>query len=214
MDTIVRPCTAADRPALRELLPRVGEGSPSGRLWGHPESEADIYLFAYVDADPESVLLAESGGRLVGYLAGDLGAGALPAESVRMERAMREHRLMTRPATWGFFARAAMDGLGGFIRRRPSAGELTDPRWPAHLHVNLVPEARGTGAAEMLMRGWFERLREKGVPGCHLQTLVENGRAVRFFTRMGFRPHGPTPLVPGIRHDGRRLHQLTMVRET
>jgi hypothetical protein len=61
------------------------------------------------------------------------------------------------------------------------------------------------------MGRWLDRLRAAGAPGCHLQTLVENTRAVLFFERMGFVPHGPTPLVPGIRHQGRRLHQQTMV---
>jgi hypothetical protein len=57
----------------------------------------------------------------------------------------------------------------------------------------------------------FDRLRVTGTPGCYLQTLVENTRAVDFFERMGFRKHGPTPVVPGIRDKGRRLHQQTMV---
>jgi hypothetical protein len=34
---------------------------------------------------------------------------------------------------------------------------------------------------------------------------------VRFFERMGFAKHGPTPLVPGIWHGGRKLHQQAMV---
>lgn len=62
------------------------------------------------------------------------------------------------------------------------------------------------------MNSWFDRLAEIGSPGCYLQTLVENTRAVRFFERMGFHRNGPTPLVPGIRYQGRRLHQLTTVR--
>ncbi|MGV9777649.1 hypothetical protein [Streptosporangium sp. NPDC003464] len=49
------------------------------------------------------------------------------------------------------------------------------------------------------------------IPGCHLQTLVENTRAVRFFERVGFTGHGPTPLVPGLGHGGERLHRRTMV---
>ena len=59
-----------------------------------------------------------------------------------------------------------------------------------------------------------DELRGVGSPGCHLQTLVEDRRAVDFFTRAGFRPHGPTPRVPGLRDGaGRRVHQQIMVRE-
>jgi hypothetical protein len=69
----------------------------------------------------------------------------------------------------------------------------------------------GSGCSDGLMRRWFDRLIDTGSPGCYLQTLVENTRAVRLFERMGFEKHGPTPLVPGIRHGGTRLHQQTMV---
>jgi ribosomal protein S18 acetylase RimI-like enzyme len=129
-----------------------------------------------------------------------------------MERVIRKHRLFLRRGPAAFFARSLLDVAVAAVRRQPTAGELDDPRWPAHLHINVVPEVRGTGVAAALMSRWFDRLRDAGTPGCYLQTLVENTRAVRFFERMGFVAHGSTPLVPGLRHDGRKVHQLTMVR--
>jgi GNAT superfamily N-acetyltransferase len=104
-----------------------------------------------------------------------------------------------------------LDVAWAALRREPTAGDFDDARWPAHLHINVAPLARGTGIADGLMNRWFDRLRETGSPGCHLQTLAENTRAVRFFERMGFAKHGPTALVPGLRYGGNRLHQQTMV---
>ncbi|MDP9862373.1 MULTISPECIES: hypothetical protein [Streptosporangium] len=78
-------------------------------------------------------------------------------------------------------------------------------------HLAVAGGPRDPGAAGELMNRWFDRLGRAGSPGCHLQTLVENTRAVRFFERMGFTGHGPTPLVPGLRHGGERLHRRTMV---
>jgi len=75
----------------------------------------------------------------------------------------------------------------------------------------VLAEVRGTGVAGALMEAWLSRLRELHSRGCHLQTLVENARAVRFFEKAGFVAHGPTPVVPGLRHEGRRVHQQTMV---
>ncbi|MEU7004944.1 GNAT family N-acetyltransferase [Nonomuraea sp. NPDC046570] len=97
------------------------------------------------------------------------------------------------------------------IRREPIAGDFTDTRWPAHLHIAVAPSARGTGAADELMNRRLDRLRQTDSPGCHLQALVENTRAVRFFERMGFVRHGQMPVVPGLRNHGHRLHQQTMV---
>ncbi len=210
---IIRTFAASDRERLYELFARAGADSPSGELWGHAASERAVYLDPYIELEPESVLLAEIGGELVGYLTGCLDSAKLPSEDQRLERAIVDHHLWRRPRAAPFFMRAGTDLLWARIRREATAaGEFSDPRWPAHLHINVAPEARGTGAADGLMLGWFDRLDQAGSPGCHLQTLVENTRAVRFFERMGFVPYGSRPLVPGVRFQRRRLHQLTMVR--
>lgn len=207
----IRTFTEDDRAALCDLFARAGEGAPSASLWGHEESERAIYLTPYMDLEPDSLFVAEVGGEPVGYLTGCPDSEAFPTESERIDAAIRRYHLLRRPATLRFFARAAFDAAGARILRRPNAGDLEDPRWPAHLHINVVPELRGRGVAPALMDRWLTRLTELGSPGCHLQTLAENPRAVRFFERSGFVRHGPTPPVPGIRHRGRRLHQQTMV---
>lgn len=206
---VIRAFRVADTDALRALFVRAGEGSPSGELWRHPESERAVYLDPYIEHCPESLFVAEDDGALVGYLTGCPPGTALPAEDDRLIAALRSPTVLLRPATVRFFARAAFD-LATVCRREPSAsGELHDDRWPAHLHIDVAPEARGTGAADELMDAWLGTL---GGIGCHLQTLVENPRAIRFFERHGFVPDGPSPTVPGVRYRGARVHQLTMVR--
>jgi ribosomal protein S18 acetylase RimI-like enzyme len=207
----IRTFAEAGRAELRELFGRAGEGAPSASLWGHQESEAAVYLEPYMDLEPGSLFVAELDGALVGYLAGCLDGSRFPSERERIAQAIRRYRLILRPRTVAFFARGMVDLAWAAVRREPTANDFDDARWPADLHINVAPPARGTGAADGLMLRWLDRLRATGSPGCHLQTLVENTRAVRFFERMGFARHGPTPLVPGIRHGGRRLHQQTMV---
>lgn len=207
----IRPFTEADRDELRELFRYAGAGAPTESLWGHLESEAAVYLEPYMDHEPGSLYLAVREDRLVGYLAGSLGGPEFPSESKRMDKAIREYRLIFRAKPAAFFARSLFDLLVAAIRRQPTAGELEDPRWPAHLHINVAESARGTGAADGLIQRWFAHVRAADSPGCHLQTLVENTRAVRFFERMGFVRHGPTPVVPGVRYGGSRVHQQTMV---
>ncbi|MBA0125840.1 GNAT family N-acetyltransferase [Haloechinothrix sp. YIM 98757] len=209
--TVVRRFDETDRADLHELFGRAGEGTPPDALWGHAESEAAVYLTPYADLQPDSLFLAVLDGELVGYLAGCLDNSALPSERERMARAIRMYRLPVRPAPAAFLARSMLDTARSALRGEPAPTELDDPRWPAHLHINLVRKARGTGLAATLMDHWFDRLRRAGSRGCYLQTLVENARAVRFFERMGFEKYGPTPRVPGIRHRGQRLHQQTMV---
>lgn len=212
-NTQVRAFCPQDRPGLAELFERAGKGSPTESLWGDPASEADVYLNPYLDHEPESVFIATMDDEPVGYLVGTVGAGALPSEDALLARAIREHRLMLKPAALRFFARSSLDLLGAAVRRKARAGELVDPRWPAHLHLNVEPRARGTGLARELVETFVRRLHTERVPGVHLQTLVENTRAVRFFSARGFTGHGATPRVPGLRFRGKPVHQLTMVRD-
>lgn len=207
----IRSFAETDRAALRSFFRRAGEDAPTAFLWGHADSEAAVYVDPYMDLVPDSLFVAAVDGSLAGYLTGCLDPSLLPSESDRMTRAVKTYRLMLRAQPTAFLARSMTDVLGAAIRRAPTPGELHDDRWPAHLHINIEPAARGTGAASGLMHRWFDQLREADSPGCHRQTLCENTRAVRFFERMGFVKRGPTPLVPRLRQYGRRLHQQTMV---
>ena len=100
-------------------------------------------------------------------------------------------------------------------RERPvPSGEVDDPRWPSHLHMNLLPEARGRGAGAQLIAAWLARLRAVGSPGCHLGTLAENRVARAFFARMGFRDLDAPVMVPGMRlRSGGRMHLQLMVQD-
>ncbi|KYF58995.1 GCN5 family acetyltransferase [Sorangium cellulosum] len=209
----VRSYRPSDHDALRALFARAGEGSPTATLWQHPESEADLYLEPYLRADPDSVFLALVDGVPVGYLTGCLDSGASPNAAELMARVIKEHRLISRRGPAIFFARSVVDLVSARLRRVQTAAEgFSDPRWPAHLHINVAPEARRSGAGRALMEAWFDRLRARRVPGCYLQTVVQNERAIGFFERMGFIKHGPTPEIPGLRYRGARVHQQTMVR--
>jgi ribosomal protein S18 acetylase RimI-like enzyme len=214
MDTMtveIRSSVEGDLAALLDLFGRAGEGAPSASLWGHEPSEAAVYLRPYIDLEPESLLIALVDGKMVGYLAGCIDSASFPSESERMQRAITDYRLFLRPRPIAFFLRATWDLVAAKLRHLPTAGDFHDPQWPSHLHINAVPDARGTGVAEALMRRWMDQLTDGGSPGCHLQTVVENTRAMAFFERMGFIRHGPTPVVPGARQRGRRLHQQTMI---
>ena len=174
----------------------LDEGAPSSSIWGHQASEAAVYLLPYVDLEPDSLFVAAADGQLVGYLTGCINSSTFPTEAKRISQAIRQHRLVLKPGPLRFLARAGLDTIGATIRREPTAAELEDGRWPAHLHINVVREVRGTGVAAGLMERWLDRLHQVGAPGCYLQTLVENPRAVRFFERMGFERTDPRRSSP------------------
>jgi ribosomal protein S18 acetylase RimI-like enzyme len=206
----IRRYRSEDRPAVREVAYRTGYmGEPVDWLWRDRPSFQDLFTTYYTDREPESLFVAVADERVVGFLTGCLDTTrAVPPEGAALGTVLRRG-LLLRPGTAAFFWRAAWDVVrGGF-----PGGGLLDPRWPAHLHINLLPEARGLGAGGALMRAWLAHLRAAGVPGCHLGTFAENTNAIAFFERMGFRRFGRPEAVPGFRlRTGGRMHQQLMVR--
>jgi ribosomal protein S18 acetylase RimI-like enzyme len=60
--------------------------------------------------------------------------------------------------------------------------------YPAHLHVDLLPRAQGSGNGRRLVEHLFSRLRATGVRGIHLGVDADNERAVGFYRHLGMRP--------------------------
>lgn len=209
--TTIEIAGPADDGTLLDVFARAGEGSPTAHLWGHPAAEADVYLRPYLRS-PGTVLLARVNGAAAGYLTGCPDPSGFPSESARLEAAVRRHQLWRRPRPMAFFARAATDTALARLRGRPVAGEFADPRWPAHLHLAVLPAHRGAGVAHALVSAWLDQVCRGGGAGCHVQPVAENARACAFFRSLGFTDHDAAVPVPGLRWRGRPVHQITMAK--
>jgi ribosomal protein S18 acetylase RimI-like enzyme len=212
MSTVgIRSFVADDREPVRDISYRTGfMGEPAESFWSHKESWADLWTSYYTDHEPQSLFVATIDDSVVGYLAGCMDTAAMtPSTDEIMKAVIRKYWLLFRPGTAGFLYRGMLDTIRD---REQARGEFIDPRWPAHLHIDLLPVARGSGLGTALMERWLNKLKEADSPGCHLLTLLENGRALSFFEKMGFRRHGDPTLVAGMRgKGGERLHQQIMV---
>jgi ribosomal protein S18 acetylase RimI-like enzyme len=206
----VRKFDAADRAAIEDICYLTGYmGESAERFWRHKRSFVAAWTSYYIKHEPESIYVATKDDTVVGYLTGCVDTSFAAKSKPGITTQIMKHGLLFRPGTARFFWRAMLDSM----RDKTSAtDEFIDERWPSHLHINLLPVARGSGLGRALMERWFEQLRQVGSPGCHLGTLVENTRAVSFFERMGFKRYGEPSLVPGMRGlSGERLHQQVMV---
>ncbi len=213
---VVRPYRSDDRDTVRRICHRTGfMGEPADWFWADEASFADMFSGYYTDAEPESVLVAEADGVVCGYLLGCRDSTrAWDPLRVAVRHVVRRG-IAFRPGTAGTVWRAVGDALGDLAARRVRLADLdfVDPRYPAHLHINLLPAARGRGAGAALVRTWLDQLRHDGVPGCFLQTMAENDAAIAFFETMGFTAVGRDVLASGERtRDGRRTHVRTMVQ--
>lgn len=62
--------------------------------------------------------------------------------------------------------------------------ELID--YPAHLHIDILPQGQGKGFGRRLIDTFVRRLRELRVPALHLEVGKRNPGAIKFYQRTGF----------------------------
>jgi GNAT superfamily N-acetyltransferase len=210
-EVVIRPYEPGDRSAVRRICFATGYMGEPEWQWRDAESFADLFSSYYTDAEPESILVAERAGAVEGYLLGCVDSRRAWRETDIFGGLLRRRLIALRPSTAGFVWRAFLDVAVDGVRRRLPPPAVHDERWPAHLHVNLLPAIRGGGVGGALLRSWLGRLDDLGVAGCHLQTLAENERAIAAFRSVGFRPEGPALPAPGRRSPAGGRHHLQLL---
>ena len=207
----IRAYRPEDREAIRRIAFETGYMAESiAWLWRDRESFADLITRYYTDHEPESIFVAEGDGVVLGYLTGCVESARVKGSALREIRRLLVRGALFVPGFAAFLGRSVCDALRD---RGTPAEALSDPRFPAHLHIDLLPEGRGRGLGRRLMEAWLARLRSLGSPGVHLGTFAENHAGIRFFEACGFVRHGGPHLAPGFRtREGRRMHVQWMVR--
>lgn len=68
-----------------------------------------------------------------------------------------------------------------------------DRKFPAHLHIDLLPQIQGMGAGKELINRYLQELSSRNIPGCYLVVSEENTRALQFYLHIGFEEHSRMP---------------------
>ncbi|MGP6169886.1 GNAT family N-acetyltransferase [Microbacterium sp. A204] len=175
----IRRFRETDRADVAEICLKTGDGGQDATgMHGSDELLADIFALPYVDLEPETCFVVDTGERVSGYIVCAADTGAF----------VERYRSEWLPA----FAQKYQDLEPSNILEmgldpdRMIIEELGD--YPAHLHIDLLPELQGQGMGRMLMRTLLAALRERGVPGVHLGVSPSNTNAVAFYKKLGFRP--------------------------
>lgn len=164
---------------MAEICLKTGDsGADATGMHGSDELLADIFALPYVDFEPELAFIVDNGTRAAGYLV------ATADTSAFVERYRRDWL----PAFEQKYAQLAPSSIldMGLEPERMIIAELDE--YPAHLHIDLLPETQGQGVGRKLIRELLAALQERGVPGVHLGVSPQNTGAVAFYHRLGFRP--------------------------
>ena len=164
-------------------------GSDASALTSVPTLLGEVYLGAYLKLEPSlAYVMVDSADQPVGYAIGT-------ADSVAFSAAMdREWWPLLREQYPADFV--APDAWDAGLVRNIHAGQHPHPatlaQYPAHFHVDLLPQAQGGGNGRRLLATLFDEFRERGVGGVHLGVDPANVSAVGFYRHLGF-----TPVQPG-----------------
>lgn len=183
---LIRPFQPADREALLQIgADTAFFGAPIEKYMEDRRIFMDSFYAYYTDQEPEHAWVACDGEQVVGFLTGCtdtrwhdhiMRQRILPAV---LWRALRG-KYRVGPKTWRYARAAANAAL---------RGEIPGPdlsRYPAHLHINLLPDWRGFGLGRRLIEAYLHQLREQHVPGVFLQTTSMNAIAVKLYEKVGF----------------------------
>jgi len=176
---------ARERARLDEicLLTGAAGGDASAQL-DDPRLLTDVYLAPYLELEPSLCLVLVDGSDVpVGYAIGT-------ADTATFERRCATEwwpRVHRQHAGGAPAPRAALEAhLVERLRDAAPTDPLVLERFPAHLHIDLLPVAQGSGNGRRLITAMLDALREAGAHGVHLGIDPANGRALGFYHHLGF----------------------------
>jgi GNAT superfamily N-acetyltransferase len=145
----------------------------------------DAFYTYYTDYEPQHAWVACADNQVVGFLTGCTDSKAYHRVFLRKILPSVVLKFLTGyyqpgPKTWQYVRAAA-----GAARRGEIAG-ADENRYPAHLHINLLPAWRGYGLGRKLLEAYIGQLRGLGVPAVYLQTTSMNVVACRLYEKVGF----------------------------
>lgn len=181
-DFTLREATPADEAGIGEVAYLTGFfGESAGRYFPDRQLFVDLWVHPYFAGGGRVGFVIEQGGKIVGYI---LGA---PDQAVYSRAVLRIVFGRVLPHAVRGRYRQQLNIVRYFIRTLLFPSPHADwALFPAHLHLNLLPEARGFGLSGPLLERFMARLKALGVRGVQLSTTLENTVALKVYQKQGF----------------------------
>lgn len=184
----IEAARAADRDALASIcLKTAASGLDATALYGDPALPGAFWVLPYATFEPELAFTLRDAAAVLGYV---VGARDTPAFLARLDRDWWPG-LRTRYAD---FRPTSPEDERALARLREPLG--LDPRllpYPAHLHINILPEAQGGGWGRRMVERELGALKAAGAPAVHLGVGRKNEAVAGFYGKLGFARLYETP---------------------
>jgi ribosomal protein S18 acetylase RimI-like enzyme len=179
---IIRPYRESDRDAVGDICVRTADaGGDSRHLYPDLELMPTNFAWPYTDMEPSLAFVADNGERAVGYVVGTADTPSFVSrfESEWLPKVSDRFPPVVEPST-------PTDHMVWLLHhpRRMIVPELAG--YPAHLHIDLLPDYQRAGHGRALMTAFLGALAYQDVPAVHLGMLTANTAARAFYDRLGF----------------------------
>ena len=191
----IRPFNEGDLDACYAISLATGHaGADASHLYRDPKMMGHIYIAPYVLLEPGLAWIVEDHDGVAGFVAGVVDTAAWEE---RLERdwwpALRRH--YADPVHIPPDEQTADQRRASMIHHPvPTPVEIAT-RYPAHLHMNLLPRLQRRGAGSLLLGTWLSAARARGALSFHVGVNRMNRGALRFWSAQGF---SALALKPGI----------------
>jgi ribosomal protein S18 acetylase RimI-like enzyme len=178
----IRRAEPGDADALYEIcLLTADAGKDASALYSDRKLPGYLWAAAYGALEPDFAFMLADGDRALGYVL------ATPDSAAFEARLEREWWPKVRQSLAGFRPKTAHDRVVVSRVRNPEHRDLERQQdYPAHLHVNILPEAQSGGWGRRLIETELDALRRAGVKGVQLGVSPVNLRAKGFYEHLGF----------------------------
>lgn len=182
----IRPFRAGDESALAEICLKTADaGADATGLFEDDDLWGQVFVLPYVERHPDLAFVVETDdGRVAGYVVGTDDTPAFE-DWFAAEWWPRFVDRWPDPAAPGS-EHTRQDGTLAYAYGRRAGADPFGDTYPAHLHIDLLPDLQGQGFGRRLIDTLIEALRARGVTGLHLAADVRNAGAVAFYPRVGF----------------------------
>ena len=182
MNINIRPYHASDLISLYHICLKTGKsGADATDIYQDPDLLGHYYAAPYAVLEPDLCFVLTLSGKVTGYILGTRDSVQFYHDcEEKWFPALREKYPL--PSSGDDSTDARIIRL--IHQGNPVKQELRS--YPAHLHIDLLPEAQGKGQGRRMMQTFIDRLVELHVPALHLEVGKSNPGAIQFYQRMGF----------------------------
>lgn len=178
----IRSATEADTDALFEICLKTADGgADASTLYSDPRLPGYVWAVPYLKFAPAFAFVLAEGSRAIGYVI------AAPDTAAFDEQLEREWWPLVRRKVAGLVPKRPKDAMAleRIVAPEPHPAWLLND-YPAHMHINILPDAQASGWGRKMIAAELAALREAGVRGVYLGVDPGNERAIGFYRHLGF----------------------------